>query len=434
MRAPLIATFLATALPVISYQLPVNAVPVQVPVTGHRSPVTDVPGSELTVTLLTFETGGLLWERFGHNGIWLHDAATGTDHLYDWGRFNFEAPNFFLHFAQGKMWYSMGDTNDVARMVDFYSREGRKVWAQVLDLTPLQRHDLRSFLEWNIRPENAGYAYDYYRDNCSTRIRDALDRVLGGAIARYGTAPSGFTWREETRRLDQHDPVIYTGLMVGLGRAVDSEMSRWEQMFLPIRLREHLDSITVPGADGMARPVVMEARVLAEGGRWPVPLRPADWTLRYLGVGLLLGGLLAWLGRPGAVAEPLASGRAKLGVRRWLFLALATLWALLSGILGLVLTWLWAFSAHRVAYNNENVLLLNLLALALAVVLPSAVRGRVWAQKPARRLALVVAALAALGLALKFLPMFSQKNLELIAFVLPIHAGLWAGLRSPAPS
>jgi hypothetical protein len=87
-----------------------------------------------------------------------------------------------------------------------------------------------------------------------------------------------------------------------------------------------------------------------------------------------------------------------------------------------------------VAHANENILLFNLLALALAIVLPSAVRGKGWAAKPARRLALAVAALAALGLVLKLLPMFSQKNLELIVLALPIHAGVWAGLRSSAPS
>jgi hypothetical protein len=392
----------------------------------HGSPRTSQePGSELTVTLLTFESGGRLWERFGHNGIWLHDSATGTDHIYDYGRFDFNAPNFFLRFAQGKMWYSMGDTNDVGRVIEFYRSQGRKIWAQELDLTPAQRLELRTFLAWNIRPENAGYAYDYYLDNCSTRIRDALDRVMGGAIRRYAEAPSGFTWREETRRLNEHKVLLYTGLMIGLGQPTDREMSRWEQMFLPIRLREHMDSVTIAGSDGAVRPVVLEARVLYEGGRWPVPAKPSNWTLRYLIVGVVVGTLLVWLSGPAARGA---------SWRRALFLGLATLWALLAGIFGLALTWLWAFSTHVAAYQNENLFLFNLLALALAVLLPSAVRGKGWALKPARRLALVVAALAALGLLLKLLPAFHQSNLELIALALPIHTGVWLGLRNPSPS
>ncbi len=420
-------TLLALASILVAFQAPLPVL---------RSPLPVEPGAELTVTLLTFETGGEVWERFGHNGIWVHDSVAGTDHLYDWGRFDFNAPNFFVHFAQGRMWYSMGETTDVARVVDFYSREGRKVWAQELELTPTQRAALQDFLLWNIRPENAGYAYDYYRDNCSTRIRDALDKVLGGPIARYGAAPSGFTWRDETRRLDQHNIYLYSGLMIGLGQPVDHEMSRWEQMFLPIRLREHLDSIAVMGPDGMAHPVVKRERVLNAGGRYPVPLRPDHLTLRYLVTGLLLGGLLAWLGRPDADGGE----SVRLGARRWAFLAIGTLWALGAGVLGAVLTWLWAFSSHMVAHHNENILLFNLLALALAVVLPSAVRGKAWAGKPARRLALAVWLLAAVELLLKALPAFYQSNLELIALALPIHAGVLLGLlprrrvSSPAPS
>ena len=386
--------------------------------TAHGAPSTPSPGSELEVALLTFETGGLIWERFGHNAILIHDAAAGTDRLYDYGRFSFKQAHFFLKFARGEMWYSMGESDDPDAVVRFYAAEGRRIWLQELDLTPAQRLKLRAFLEWNIRPENAGYAYDYYRDNCSTRIRDALDLALGGPIRRYGVRPSGMTWREETRRLDEHNPLLYTGLMIGLGRPVDVEMSRWEQMFLPIRLRAHLDSVSVTGPDGVARPVVRSERVLAEGGRWPVPERPHDWTLRYLAAGIALGGLLVLLGRRAPVA----------------FLAVATLWALVAGLVGGLLTWLWGFSSHRAAHQNENLLLFNLLVLLLAFLLPAAVRGRRRAIQPARRLALVVTALAALGLVIKLVPGFHQSNLELIALALPVHAGVWLGLRSPAPS
>lgn len=378
------------------------------------------PGSELTVTLLTYETGGLVFERFGHNALWIHDNSTGTDRHYDYGRFDFNQKNFFLRFAQGKMWYSMGEDSLPDKYIRFYASEGRKIRAQELDLTPAQRRELRDFLETNIRSENAGYAYDYYLDNCSTRIRDALDRVLGGAIRRYAERPSGFTWRDETRRLNEHNVFLYTGLMLALGQPVDREMSRWEQMFLPGPLSERLDSVQVAGPDGVLRPVVRSNQVIAEGGRWPVPTRPSNWTWRYLLAGVFVGGLLALLG----------------GVTwgRGLFLALATLWALLAGLAGLVITWLSLLSDHHAAHQNENLFLFNLLALALAVVLPSAVRSGAGSLKWARRLALVVVALAALGLLLKLLPAFDQNNLELIALALPIHAGVRAGLRSREPS
>jgi hypothetical protein len=379
----------------------------------------------LKVTLLTYETGGLVFERFGHNALWIHDSAKGTDRHYDYGRFDFDQKNFFLRFAQGKMWYSMGEDSLPGKYIRFYASEGRKIRAQELELTPSQRRELRDFLEWNIQPGHAQYAYDYYLDNCSTRIRDAIDRVLGGAIRRYAEQPSGFTWRDETRRLDEHNPFLYTGLMLALGQPVDEEMSRWEQMFLPIRLSEHLDSVQVAGPDGTLRPVVKSKQVIAEGGRWPVPARPSNWTWRYLALGAALGGVLMGLG-----VQSSRGGKAAGAI----FLALATLWALLAGIAGLVVTWLSLLSGHRAAHQNENLLLFNLLALALAVVLPRAIRRGGPTRKTARRLALVVAALAALGLLLKLVPAFNQSNLELIALALPAHAGLWAGLRTREPS
>jgi hypothetical protein len=383
---------------------------------SHTSPLTaqapalQAPGSELTITLLTYETGGRVWERFGHNAIWIHNAESGADDHYDYGRFSFERPHFVLRFLQGRMWYSMGYESNVDTMVAIYASHGRKIWAQELDLTPAQRLALRQFLEWNWQPQNREYFYDYYRDNCSTRIRDAIDRVIGGAIRRYGEQPSAMTWRDETRRLNEDRIPLYTGLLLALGQPVDVVMSRWEQMFLPGRLREHVDSVRVTGADGSLRPLVKSERVLNEGGAWPVPDRPTSWLLGYALAGVLVGTLLALLGRTR------------------IFLPLATLWALLAGLGGVLLTYLAGFSHHVAAHRNENLLLLNVFSLALAVLLPAAICGRSWALRPARGLALLSASLGVLALLLKLLPWFPQHNLEVIALALPIHAGLWFGL------
>jgi hypothetical protein len=367
------------------------------------------PGEALTVTLVTFEPGEKIYERYGHNAIWIHDAGSGADELYDWGRFSFSKPHFLLRFIQGQMWYAMGFERDVPAVVAFYVGQGRKVWMQELDLPPGERLRLREFLAWNYLPENREYAYDYYLDNCSTRVRDALDRALGGAIRRFGDTLSGWTWRDETRRLNQHNRGLYTGLLLVLGQPVDREMTRWEQMFLPMRLREDLNRITRIGADGIARPVVRWERLVAAGGQWPVPDRPGNWLPGYIVLGLLLGGLMV------------------LAARTRGFLPLATLWMLLVGLLGGFMMWAWMFSYHRAAYANENLFLWNLLALALALVLPSALRGRSWAVKPARRLAGLVAGVGGLGLAVKVLPWFPQHNLEIIALILPTHLAVWVG-------
>ena len=74
-------------------------------------------------------------------------------------------------------------------------------------------------------------------------------------------------------------------------------------------------------------------------------------------------------------------------------------------------------------------LLLTPISLALVVLLPLALKGRAGAAGAAVKVATIVAGLAALALVIKVLPWFHQHNLELIALILPVHAGLLHGLK-----
>ena len=82
-----------------------------------------------TVYVMTFGPGRQVWERFGHNAIWIHDPVHGTDSTYDYGRFDFNQKNFILRFIQGRMWYSMGGTT-VDRYLWHYRQDNRSIWIQ----------------------------------------------------------------------------------------------------------------------------------------------------------------------------------------------------------------------------------------------------------------------------------------------------------------
>ena len=139
------------------------------------------PGSSLTVYLLTFGWGDVVWERFGHNAIWIKDAAHGTNMTYNWGMFDFNQPRFVWRFVTGDTRYWM-EPIDYNSMVAYYKQHNRSILAQELNLTPAQRLKLQQFVQWNALPENKFYRYDYYRDNCSTRLRDAIDHALSGQL------------------------------------------------------------------------------------------------------------------------------------------------------------------------------------------------------------------------------------------------------------
>ncbi len=373
----------------------------------------EVPGSELTVYLMTMGPGEMVWERFGHNAIRIRDELRETDIAYNYGMFSFDQENFILRFIRGEMDYWM-EGWDARWMADAYVRSGRSVWMQELNLTPEQRVQLRDFLEWNALPENRVYRYDYYRDNCSTRVRDAIDLVLGGTIREQTEGrPSGTTYRAHTRSLTAVDPPIYAGLMLGLGPMVDRPISVWEEMFLPMRFMEHVRGIQVAdGARGTV-PLVAAEYEIFDSGR-PEATLPPSRTLPVALVGIVIAGLMVFAA---------SRSRRSLGARI-AFGSLAGGWALIAGLLGVVLLGLWAFTSHEAAYRNENLLQVSPLLLPLVVLIPLLRRVPPPVARIARWIAIVVAAGSVIGLLLQPLPAFPQVNGEVIAFTLPMNLGL----------
>ncbi len=376
------------------------------------------PGSELTVSVMTFGPGREVWERFGHNAIWIHDPVHGTDQAYNYGLFDFHQENFILRFVRGQMWYWMAGYPEQA-YIRQYERDNRSVWIQELDIPPKARLELQRFLQWNELPEHRFYHYDYYRDNCSTRVRDAIDRVLGGTIRRQtAPLPAGTTYRSHTQRLTSNDPFIYTGLLVALGQGVDRPLSAWEEMFLPLSLREHLRKVSLAGPNGTTIPLVKSERTIFESTAPAPPDSPPNWLLGYLAIGLGLG------------ASAIALARAAPGNRlvRAAFLSLVGGWALIAGVAGIILVGLWVGTDHVMAASNENLLQLSPLSLALIPLLAGARKNTT--RVAAAKVAAWIAAVAVLGLALKLLPSFHQVNGPVIALAVPAHLGIAAALKS----
>ncbi|HUR95588.1 MAG TPA: DUF4105 domain-containing protein [Gemmatimonadales bacterium] len=376
------------------------------------------PPNGLQVFLMTFGPGRQVWERFGHNAIWIHDPVEGSDEAYNYGLFDFHQENFVLRFVRGQMWYWMAGF-PAQQYVGQYERDNRSVWVQELELADTAKSALQTFLRWNAEPDHRFYHYDYYRDNCSTRVRDALDRVLGGAIhAQTNGVPTGTSYRFHTQRLTSNDALVSTGLLLALGEGVDRPISAWEEMFLPLKMREHVRKVTVIGAHGTRRPLVRSERTLFASTETAPPEAPPSWLHWYLAIGLAIGtGAWAFARRAGTVAA------ARVG-----FLAIAAGWMVLAGVAGLVLAGLWGLTDHAMAYRNENLLQMNPLALLLIPGIFGAPR-RSKLGRTAVPVAAAVLGLSVLGLLLKVLPGFDQANGPIIALALPAHLGVVFALR-----
>jgi Domain of unknown function (DUF4105) len=377
-----------------------------------------LPDTGLSVVLLTMGQGDMVWEKFGHNALWIHDPAAGTDRVYNYGVFDFDSPGYWGRFIKGNWLYELG-VFTIDQTVYQYQYFNRAVQAQLLNLQPAQKRQLQALLETNALPQNREYLYDYYRDNCSTRIRDVLDRVLGGTL-RAATADSltGTTYRWHSERLIAGDPVSYVGLAGGLGPRADRRITAWEEMFLPFKVQEQVRTIRV--ADAAGRPVPLVARewtVLPAVGRAAVLAKPPTWTPWFLVAGVLIGAALVLLAR----AAP------RKALARFGFSAISALWLLFAGTGGLILLGLWAFTNHQIAYRNENLLQLSPLALPLVLLAPCVAYGARWAARPAWVLSAAVAALSLLGFVIQLLPGLDQRNAQIIALALPINLALaWA--------
>jgi hypothetical protein len=381
------------------------------------SPQTDMlhqPGRNVTVSLLTMGNGEQVWEMFGHAAILIRDNTTGRDTVFNWGVFDSQQPNFILHFLKGLMLYQMGGQtmNDLLYTYRYFNRS---VTLQELDLTVPQRDSLLSLIRLNARPENLQYRYDYFRDNCSTRPRDILDRILGGLLRSTADSLTGKTYRSEAERLMQGDKLLVVGVDIGLGEPSDERLTQWTAMFLPKALHDVVAKVQVRDSTGAMHPLVRSDRVLFQSTRAPEPAAPPRLAAWLLLVGMFVAGLIVWL----------ASRAARSRSARLALTTVTSLWCLIAGLLGVVLTILWTATDHMFAHQNENLLVFNPLWLVLAVLVTVYFNtGK--AARLTGYLAVGLAGLCVLA-ALSHLVLLSrQSNIAIIALgILPAIAIAW---------
>ncbi|MDQ3288612.1 MAG: DUF4105 domain-containing protein [Pseudomonadota bacterium] len=363
------------------------------------------------VGVVTMQPGEIFWERFGHNAIVVADPDTGSATSYNFGFFDLGEPDFIERFILGDMRYRLVALPFEQDLIS-YREDGRGVSIQWLDLDDADARRLADALEWNARPENARYRYDYFLDNCSTRVRDAIDFALHGRLRPQLEGRSrGNTYRSEALRLVSPVPPLWLGFDIGLGPAADVPLSLWGEAFVPMRLADALRDAR--RADG--RPLVRDEQQLLPHRLSPEPQGSVvRWPLWAL-AGIVIGAGLSWLGRqrPRALA------------------AVALPFWTVTGLAGALMLFIWLGTAHQFGWSSHNLLLFNPLGWLL---LPGAwrlLRGR----PPGRWFAamlLVVLSCVALALFAHWLPLMPQRNVHWIALLLPVHAGLWLGLRPRA--
>jgi succinate dehydrogenase/fumarate reductase cytochrome b subunit len=185
------------------------------------------------VSILTMGPGQQLYDSFGHSAFRVKDELNSIDLVYNYGVYDFNTPNFYLKFARGKLMYKLA-VSSFLPFQNYYIRQNRWIEEQVLNLNQEEKQVMFEFLQNNAKPENSEYLYDFFYDNCATRIRDVLVSVLGDDLVyKEGHITKNLTFRELIQKNVHWNSWGSLGMDTAIGAVVDKEAAKWDYQFLP---------------------------------------------------------------------------------------------------------------------------------------------------------------------------------------------------------
>lgn len=296
-----------------------------------------------TASLITCGPGNEFYLAFGHSALRIQDTARGIDYAYNYGTFDFDTPHFYWNFARGMMNYCLSRTPFNYFMAT-YDYERRAVWEQPLNLTPQEVNNLYLMLEWNYLPENRYYQYDFFRDNCATRVRDMVESACGKrrmGIDDWESHSYRYWVREATAGGCLEWWTLGVNMLLGL--PADHRCNASESMFYPMVMMDLYDRAMLDDAVALCSPT--DTKQLLTDHR--EPLRRSFPPMVVFALLFTMVALLSWRGwwRP--------------WMDRLLFIV--------AGIIGLVLLFMWFGTDHWCTKWNLNVLWASPLLLLIAI-------------------------------------------------------------------
>lgn len=294
--------------------------------------------SQAKISLLTCSPGDELYSVFGHSAIRVNDPLRELDWVFNYGTFDFSDPNFYTNFVRGRLNYILS-VSDYRHFEQEYRRERRWIWEQDLNITQAEKQYLFDSLLINYQPENRYYLYDFFYDNCATRIRDifaeAIDRET---VFDYDVLDKGQSFRELLMPFLREKPWARLGINLALGLPSDKTATPWDYMFLPdhmMTLYEHAD---FRAGESLAE-FTPGSRVILQGEELPRAfLRHSPLWLFIL---VLMGTIIL-------SHFNLQSRKFTWWYDRVLFGSV--------GLLGLLIVFLWFFTDHVVTAWNLNII------------------------------------------------------------------------------
>ena len=300
----------------------------------------------INISLLTCTPGDELYSTFGHSAIRIVDSANNTDLVFNYGTFDFNDPQFYTKFTRGKLLYFVS-VDSLPSFLWEYQYYKRGVTEQVLNLSCEEKKNMFSALLENAKEENKYYKYDFNYDNCTTRLRDILEKTTGKVLETKNILPGPKT----TFRSLIHDYLdkggeqwSKLGIDILLGYPLDKKVTNREAMFLPEYLLAAFDSSTLNN-----KPLIVQKNILLIRGTEKKPTLVFT-PLIVFGILFLLIVLISFLS-PGSL------------------IIFDFVFFLLLGLLGAFLIFMWFGTDHHMTKDNFNLLWALPLHLPVALFL-----------------------------------------------------------------
>jgi len=290
------------------------------------------------VSILTIGPGDNLYDKFGHSAFYIQDPERGIEAIYNYGVYDFDTPNFYTKFAQGKLLYKLEGVQ-AQPFIENYKNQNRWIKQQTLNLSYTEKQAVFTFLNNNLKEENKYYKYDFFYDNCATKIRDVMVSVLGKELIYT----DDFIAENKTfRNLIQQNVHWNTwgslGMDVAIGAVTDMKANSWQYQFLPDYVFKAASTATIENGESI--PLVKNTRTLFESSRTATT---TNFLTSPLFVFLLLSIVIIAI-----TIRDLKRNKRSRALDVSIFVS--------TGVIGVFLCLLWFATDHSATVNNYNLL------------------------------------------------------------------------------
>ena len=286
------------------------------------------------ISILTCDPGKEVYSMYGHNALRIQ-FGDGRDIVFNYGTFDFQTPNFTLKFLRGKLPYYL----TAAHFQDFmyeYNYFERSVTEQIINLDSTETEKIISFLDNNLKPENRAYKYDFFYDNCATRIYDVINVGAEKDVVWPMETKQKLTFRDIIKHYQKNFPWTDFGIDIIIGAKADKEATVEEQMFIPDFVKKYASETII-----RETPLVLREKQLLEFNKEDISF------LRKI----FFGPLLVFLLLMAFELFLFISKKANRTIFRY-----DHFWFGLLVFIGIVILIMWFLTDHEPTKNNWNIL------------------------------------------------------------------------------